>query len=106
MSIKNKHMEENRTKVFGMEVGLLLEDAERWWNGFGREKMRNRQFSSEAKEQQMALDAVNPVHPNYIGGKSGILTGSPWVMLTVQERYRVVKAYTLAMKRREDGEDE
>lgn len=103
MSEKNKHRELNELEVWGMKVGHLVEDAEQWWDSVGREFMRARQFSSEYKEQQAALDATNPVHPNYIGGKSGILLGAPWIMLTVPERYRVIKAYTLTMKEREDG---
>ena len=103
MSEKNKHMEENRKLVMGMEVGLLIEDCERWWDAVGRDRLRNRQFSGSKKEQQEALDATNPTHPNYLGGKSGIMLGYPWFLLSVEERYRVLKAYTLNMKRVEDG---
>ena len=103
MSIKNKHREENEYKIWGMELGHLVEDAERWWDKRGRELLRNRTFSDDCKEQQAALDATNPVHPNYIGGKSGILLGLPWIMLSVDERNRVIKAFTLTMKGIIDG---
>ena len=103
MSIKNKHREENEYKIWGMELGHIVEDAERWWEGPGREMMKARTFSSDHTEQQAALDATNPVHPNYIGGKSGILLGLPWIMLSVDERNRVIKAFTLTMKGVMDG---
>ena len=103
MSIKNKHREENEHKIFGMELGHLVEDAEKWWDTRGREVFRNRQFSGDMREQQQALDATNPVHPNYIGGKSGIMLGLPWIMLSVDERKRVIMAFTLTMKEVIDG---
>jgi len=106
MSIKNKHREKNEYKIWGMEVGLLVEDAETWWNNVGKDVMRKRTFSGSAKEQQAALDATNPVHPNYLGGKSGILLGLSWDMLSNRERYQVLKAYTLTMKELMDGEIE
>ena len=95
MSIKNKHREKNQKKVMGMEAGHLMEDAEKWWDNTGSDMMRLRTFSGTREEQQNALNATNPVHPNYIGGQSGILLGNRWSMLTPQERYRVVHAYTL-----------
>lgn len=103
MSIKNKHREKNEHKIWGMEVGLLMEDAERWWDSTGKEMMKKRTFSDDNKMQQEALNATNPVHPNYLGGKSGILLGLPFEMLTQQERVKVLKAYTLTMKETIDG---
>jgi hypothetical protein len=98
MSIKNKHRKKNRHKILDMEVGLLMEDAEEWWDKKARDMLKKRTFSNDNREQQAALDATNPVHPNYVGGKSGILLGLPWTMLKPMERYQVLKAYTLAMK--------
>ena len=99
MSIKNKHREKNDYKIFGeMEAGHLMEDAERWYDSIGRDMLKKRQFSDDSKEQQNALNAINPLHPNYIGGKSGILLGLAWVMLTQTERMRVMFAYTLTLK--------
>jgi len=97
MSIKNKHREENETLVMGMEVGHLIEDAEAWWDQVGSEKLRHRQFSGDTRDQQAALDASNPLHPNYLG-KSGIIQGFKWFMLTVPERHKVTKAYALTIK--------
>ena len=97
MSEKNKHREKNETKVLGMELGHLVEDAEKWWKEVGMDRMRNRNFSESTQVQQDALNATNPVHPNFIGGKSGILLGYSWDMLTPPERYRVIKAYTLTL---------
>ncbi len=79
-------------------MGHLVEDAEIWWNTVGVDRMRNRNFSEDTKVQQEALNATNPLHPNYIGGKSGILLGYKWDMLSPPERYRVVRAYTLTLK--------
>lgn len=103
MSIKNKHREKNEHKIWDMEVGLLMEDAEKWWDEIGSDMMKKRTFSDDNQEQQAALNATNPVHPNYIGGKSGILLGLPFVMLTKEERNKVLKAYTLTMKETIDG---
>ena len=102
MSEKNKHRDKNRKLVMDMEVGLLLEDCERWWDAIGRDKLKNRQFSGTMKEQQAALDATDPIHPNYLGGKSGIMLGYPWFLLSTDERYRVLKAYTLTLARDKD----
>ena len=103
MSIKNKHREKNEYKVFGeMEAGHLMEDAEKWWDRAGRDLCRKRTFSNDSKEQQNALDATNPIHPNYIGGKSGILLGLAWVMLTPVERRRIMFTYTLTLKETTD----
>jgi len=102
MSIKNRYREKNRHKLWGMEVGLLLEDAERWWESIGKEKMRNRQFSEDMREQQAALDATNPLHLNYLGN-SRILRGEDWENLSVKERYRVLKAYVLTLKETVDN---
>lgn len=99
MSIKNKHREKNETKILGdMEAGHLIEDAEKWWDKRGSESLKHRNFSNETAVQQAALNATNPAHPNYIGGKSGILLGYKWSMLTPGERYRVMKAYSLTLK--------
>ena len=98
MSIKNKHREKNESKISGMELGHLVEDAEKWWDDKGSEKMRNRTFSNDMKMQQEALNATNPVHPSYIGGKSGIMLGLKWSMLSPKERYKVVMDYTLTLK--------
>lgn len=97
MSIKNKHREKNEHKVLGMELGHLMEDAESWWDSVGKDILRHRQFSGDTKDQQAALDATNPVHPNYIG-KSNIMIGAPWVLLSPDERKRVLFAYTLTLK--------
>jgi len=103
MSIKNKHREKNDYKIFGeMEAGHLMEDAERWYDSIGRDMLKKRQFSDDSKEQQNALNAINPLHPNYIGGKSGILLGLAWVMLTPVERRRIMFAYTLTLKETTD----
>ena len=103
MSIKNKHSEKNDYKIFGeMEAGHLMEDAERWYDSIGRDMLKKRQFSDDSKEQQNALNAINPLHPNYIGGKSGILLGLAWVMLTPVERRRIMFAYTLTLKETTD----
>jgi hypothetical protein len=72
---------------------LLFEDAKKWWEKVGRDKMRFRSFSNDTDLQQECLNAVNPVHPNYIGGKSGILLGNPWDMLYHDEQQRIAKAY-------------
>src|SRR4030042_6713776 len=98
MSIKNKHKEKNDHEIWGMRLGLLMEDAEKWWNSRGRDMMKKRTFSDDNVEQQNALNATNPVHPSYVGGKSGILLGLTFDMLTPQERMNVLKAYTLTMK--------
>lgn len=95
MSIKNKHREKNEHKIMGMELGHLMEDAEKWWNATGSDLMRNRTFSGSMKQQAEALNATNPTHPNFIGGKSGIMLGLRWNELTPFERYKVVKVYTL-----------
>lgn len=97
MSIKNKHREKNESRVMGMNLGHLMEDAEKWWNSVGSDMMRNRSFSGSMKAQAEAFNATNPVHPNFIGGKSGILLGLNFHELTPAERYRVVHAYTLAV---------
>jgi len=103
MSIKNKHREKNDYKIFGeMEAGHLMEDAERWYDSIGRDMLKKRQFSDDSKEQQNALNAINPLHPNYIGGKSGILLGLAWVMLTPVERRRIMFTYTLTLKETTD----
>ena len=103
MSIKNKHKEKNEHKIWGMELGLLMEDAEKWWNAKGSDMMKKRTFSDDAAEQHNAMNATNPVHPNYIGGKSGILLGLSFELLTPAERMRVLKAYSLTMKGVIDG---
>jgi len=103
MSIKNKHREKNEYKILGMELGHIVEDAERWWDTKGSDMMKKRTFSDDSVEQQNAMNATNPVHPNYIGGKSGILLGLSFDMLTNEERLRVLKAYTLTMKGHIDG---
>lgn len=96
MSIKNKHREKNEYLINGnMEAGHLMEDAEIWWNSRAKEMLESRNFSNEFSEQQAALDATNPLHPNYIGGRSGILNGVPWFMLTPLEHRRVLLAYTM-----------
>ena len=98
MSIKNKHREENESIVLGnIEMGHLVEDAEIWWDKIGSEQLRKRNFSTDDKTQQDALNATNPVHLNYIGGRSGVLLGYPWDMLSSPERYRVIRAYTLTL---------
>lgn len=89
----------NDYKIWDFEVGHLLEDAEKWWESRGKEIMKSRSFSDEYNEQQNALNATNPVHPNYIGGKSGILLGLSWDLLTKSERYKVLKTYTIIMKK-------
>ena len=104
MSIKNKHREMNEADILGMKLGHIMEDAEAWWDKRGREIFRNREFSGATKEQQAALNASNPVHPNYIGGVSGIMLGQPWVFLTKDERNRVAMTYAVALKRMSDGE--
>jgi len=99
MSIKNKHREKNEYKIMGeYEAGHLMEDAEKWWDGPGRDMCQKRTFSDDSEVQQEAMNATNPVHPNYIGGKSGILLGTPWVFLSPDERYRVMMAYTITLK--------
>ena len=99
MSIKNKHMEKNRTLVLGdIPMGHLVEDAEKWWNKTAAEIFKKRTFSDDARMQQDALNATNPVHPNYLGGKSGIMLGHSWSMLRPDERYRVIKAYAMTLK--------
>lgn len=98
MSIKNKHREENETDVLGMKMGHLVEDSEEWWDRVGADRFKGRNFSNDERMQQEALNATNPVHPNYIGGKSGILLGYKWSMLTPPERYRVIHAYALTLK--------
>lgn len=103
MSIKNKHREKNEHKIWGMELGLLMEDAEKWWDNVGSDMMKKRTFSDDSREQQAALNATNPVHPNYIGGKSGLLLGLPFAMLTQEERIKVLKAYTITMKETING---
>ena len=97
MSIKNKHREKNESLILGMEAGHLMEDAEKWWDAVGSERMRNRTFSGSMKEQAAALNATNPLHPNFIGGKSGILLGLSFSALTPIERKRILKAYTLTV---------
>jgi len=72
---------------------LLFKDAKKWWDKVGRDKMRFRTFSDETKLQQECLNAINPVHPNYIGGKSGILLGNTWDMLSPDEQQRIAKIY-------------
>lgn len=103
MSIKNKHKEKNDHEIWGMRLGLLMIDAEKWWNTRGSDMMRKRSFSDDSIEQQNAMNATNPVHPNYIGGKSGILLGLSFDMLTPAERMNVLKVYTLTMKGMQDG---
>ena len=104
MSIKNKHRKKNAYKVFGeMEIGHLIELAEKWWDSIGKEIMRNRQFSDDMREQQAALDATNPLHLNYIGN-SRILRGEDWEKLSVKERYRVLKSYVLTLKETLDND--
>lgn len=97
MSIKNKHREKNEYKVNGMELGHLMEDAEKWWDGVGSDIMRNRTFGGSMKQQAEALNATNPNHPNFLGGKSGILLGLRWSDLSPRERVGVCKAFTLTM---------
>ena len=100
-------MTHNNYKVFGsMEVGNLMEDAGYWWDTKGSDLLRHRQFSDDTKEQQQAMDATNPLHVNYIGGQSGILLGKDWDALTPDERYRVLKVYTLTLKETVDASEE
>jgi len=103
MSKKTKYREKNEVDILGMNLGHIVEDAEKWWDGKGKDIFRNREFSGDMKEQQDALNASNPVHPNYIGGKSGIMTGMPWSMLAPDERYRVAVTFAAMMKRMTDG---
>lgn len=99
MSIKNRHREENETLVLdNMEMGHLVEDCERWWDTVAVDILRKRNFSAGNRLQQESLNATNPVHPNYLGGKSGIMLGYKWNTLRPDERYRVVKAYALTLK--------
>lgn len=96
-SQKGRHTGMRDQMVLGMPVDDLISGAQKWYDDHGRHILKRRQFSGEMKEQQAALDATNPVHPNYIGN-SNILLGKPWNMLRSDERYRVVKAYTLTIK--------
>lgn len=86
--------EKHQVKVGGAEVGHLMEDAEDWWDATGRHFFLHRNFSDDMKTQQVALNATNPLHTNYIGGASGILLGVQWEQLTPAERQRVLTAYT------------
>lgn len=94
--------EKNNYKIWNMEVGHILDDAEKWWENHGKELMRNRTFSDEKRDQQEALNATNPLHYNYLGGVSGILLGLPWELLTKKEKYKIVKTYILTLKQMED----
>ena len=100
-SQKGRHTGMRDQMVMGMPVDDLIAGASSWYDTTGRHLLQRRQYSGDMKEQQAALDATNPVHPNYIGN-SNILKGMPWSLLTQQERYRIVKNYTLAMKEEMD----
>lgn len=104
-SQKGRHTGMRDQLVMGIPVDELISGATVWYDLKGRHILRNRQFSGSMKQQQECLNAVDPSHHNYIGGKSNIMLGNPWVMLTPQERYRVVKAYTLVIKEMQDGEE-
>jgi len=94
---KGRHTGMKDQMVLGMPIDDLISGAQSWYDNHGRHILKKRQFSGDMKEQQAALDATNPLHPNYMG-KSNIMLGAPWFMLDPQERYRVVKAYTLTIK--------
>ena len=94
-----KRDKKNDYRIWDFEAGHLLEDAEKWWESIGKEMMKARSFSDSYAEQQDALNATNPIHPNYLGGKSGILLGVSWDLLTKAERYQVLKIYTITMKK-------
>lgn len=70
-------------------------EAKQWWNTKGRDLLRHRQYSAqpEARYNQENLDALNPLHPNFIGGFSGILQGLHWNDLSPDERNRIVAVY-------------
>ena len=105
MSIKNKNREGKRSLIFGKyEAGHIVDDAMKWWDSTGRIAMKYRQFSGDTKQQQEALDATNPLHPNYLGD-SGILKGMEWVWLRPDERYRVTKSFMLTLKQQDDKEE-
>lgn len=88
--------------ILGMPVDDLISGAEKWWGAKGKGMMRNRQFSNDMKEQSDALNAINPIHQNYIGD-SNILKGKSWYFLRPDERFRVVKFYTLTLKEMDDN---
>lgn len=100
-SQKGRHTGMRDQMVMGMPVDDLIKGAIKWYDTVGRQILKRRQFSDDMKEQQAALDATNPVHPNYIGN-SNLLRGMPWSMLNAQEHYQIVKAYTLTMKKEID----
>jgi hypothetical protein len=75
-----------------IDIGTT-EAAEQWWDLRGRDMMRHRQFSEDTRIQQANLDVVNPLHPNFIGGFSGILQGNRWADLSKDEQMRVVVVY-------------
>jgi len=101
-SQKGRHTGMKDQMVLGMPVDDLISGAKIWYDLKGRVILKNRQFSGLMKEQQAALDATDPNHPNYIGA-SNIMLGRPWIALTPDERYRVVRAYTLTMKEVKDN---
>lgn len=101
LSEKGRYLSDDNQTILGMPVDDMISQAKAWWEGVGKDMMRNRQFSDDMKEQSEALDATNPVHMNYIGD-SNILRGAPWFMLRKEEKFRVVKFYTVTMKRMKD----
>jgi hypothetical protein len=88
--------------VLGIPVDDVIAGAMEWWKLRGAPMMKKRSFSDDFKTQQDAINATNPVHPQYIGGRSGILLGYSWDLLSKDERYQVVKIYCLTLKREVD----
>jgi hypothetical protein len=76
-----------------------VEAAEQWWNLRGRDMLRHRQFSEDTRTQQANMDVINPLHPNFIGGFSGILQGNRWADLNIDERMRVVSVFASTSKK-------
>lgn len=95
MSIKNKWKEKNSHKIWDIELGHVFEDAEKWWEKKGKDLIRNRSFSGSHAEQQKALNATDPLHPNFV--PSGVLRGLPWPLLTPKERHNVCKYYLITL---------
>lgn len=89
--------------VLGIPVDDVIAGAMHWWEKIGSKLMQRRSFSDDFKTQQDALNATNPVHPQYIGGQSGILLGMPFDNLTPDEKYQIVKVYCLKLKERKEG---
>ena len=100
-SEKGKHQSDDNQTILGMPVDDMISGAQLWWENKGKDMMRNRQFSKDMKAQGEALNAVNPIHPNYIG-ESNILKGASWFILRPDEKFRVVKFYTVEMRRVKD----